>query len=153
MLIKDETPLNILFSIVRTWEVVERYLDLELQSQDSSLIRFAVMNTLYRHGGQLTPTELAHETFRSDNSITSVIKTLEAGGFIERIRSDSDGRSTNVVITDKGWEKTNNMTPRAQEFSRDMLQCLNKEEIEILLPILRKLRKSLLDKIDIREKS
>ena len=148
MLTRDRTPLNILFSIVRTWQVFERYLDLELTMQESSLIRFAVMNTLYRHGGHLTPSELAHETFRSNNSITSVLKALEKGGFIKRIKSNDDGRSVDIAITEMGWQKANNMTPRAQEFSRDILSCLDKEEIETLLNILRKMRKSLLVKIN-----
>jgi MarR family 2-MHQ and catechol resistance regulon transcriptional repressor len=148
MVTEDKTPLSTLFSMVRSWEIVERYLDLELKEQESSLIRFAIMNTLYRHSGHLTPSELARETFRSKNSITPVLKALEAGGYIKRIPSNNDGRSVNIAITDKGWEKANNMAPRAQVFSRDMLSCLDKEEIDTLLNILRKMRKSLLDKIN-----
>lgn len=111
------------------------------------------MNSLYRYGGRLTPTELAAETFRSKNAITFVLGMLEKEGFVKRVPSDNDGRSVNVVITDKGWEKTNNMTPWAQDISRDILSCLDSGEINTLLIMFRTIRKSLLEKIDSLERN
>lgn len=143
----DRTPLSILFSLVRTWQIINRYLELELRKQESSPIRFAIMNALYRHGGQMTPTEISEWVFRSKNSITSVINTLEREGFVRREPSKNDRRSVTVVITDKGWGKTNKITPIAQEMSREILSCLDKEQLDTLRATLRAVRENVLTKI------
>lgn len=143
----DKTPLGTLFALIRTWQVIDRYLELELRKQGSNPIRFAIMNALYRHGGRMTPTEISKLVFRSKNTITSVINTLERERFVQRESSKSDRRSSEVVITDKGWDKTNKITPVAQEISREILSCLDKEELDALGAILKTVRKSLLQKI------
>ena len=143
----DRTPLSILFSLIRTWQIINRYLELELRKQESSPIRFAIMNALYRHGGQMTPTEISEWVFRSKNSITSAINTLEREGFVRREPSKSDRRSVTVVITEKGWGKTNKITPIAQEISREILSCLDREQLETLGTSLRAVRKHVLTKI------
>jgi DNA-binding MarR family transcriptional regulator len=147
-LLPDRTPLSIVLSIVRSWQVLERYLELELQKHDSSLTKFAIGNTLFRHGGELSPTELAAEIFRRKNTITSAIDRMEKGGFVQRVPSTYDRRSVNVVITDKGWGKTNQMGPVAQEISRDVLSCLDQQQINTLVTALRVLRESLLTKME-----
>jgi DNA-binding MarR family transcriptional regulator len=145
----DRTPLSILFSFIRTWQIIDRYLELELSKQESNPIRFAIMNALYRHGGQMTPTEISKWVFRSKNSITSVINNLEREGFVRREPSKSDRRSVTVVITEKGWSKTNKITPIAQEISREILSCLDREQLDTLGTILRAIRKDALTKISI----
>jgi DNA-binding MarR family transcriptional regulator len=52
-----------------------------------------------------------------------------------------------VVITDKGWKEANRLSPIAQELSREALSCMDKEQIEDLVDIMRTLRESLLPRI------
>jgi hypothetical protein len=49
-----------------------------------------------------------------------------------------------VVITDKGWNEANRLSPVAQEMSRKALSCLEKERVEELVEIMRTIRESLL---------
>ena len=117
----DKTPLGTLLSIFTSFEVLERYLEVELRQHEATLIKFNIMSTLFKNGGEMTPSEIAESVFREKNSITSVINTLEREGVVRREPSTDDRRSVKVIITDKGWKKANRLSPIAQELSREAL--------------------------------
>jgi DNA-binding MarR family transcriptional regulator len=143
----DKTPLGTLFSLLMSFEVLQRYLEVELRHSDVSLIRFNIMSTLYKNGGEMTPSEISESVFREKNSITSVLNTLEREGVVRREPSASDRRSVKVVITDKGWQEANRLSPIAQALSREALGCVDKDKVEDLVEIMRAMREKLLPKI------
>ena len=143
----DKTPLGTMLSVLMSFEVLARYLEVELRQYDATLIRFHIMSTLFKNGGEMTPSEIAESVFREKNSITAVINTLERQGVVRREPSTDDRRSVKIVITDKGWKEANRLNPIAQELSREALSCLEKEQIEELVDTMRKIRESLLPKI------
>jgi DNA-binding MarR family transcriptional regulator len=143
----DRTPLGTLLSILMSFEVLERYLELELKRHNASFIRFNIMSALYKNGGEMTPSEISGTVFREKNTITAVINTLEKEGVVRRVPSQSDHRSVKVVITDKGWQEANRLNPIAQELSREALACMSKDNAENLVEIMRNFREKLLPKI------
>ena len=143
----DKTPLGTLLSILTSYEVLTRYLELQLKQHDASLTRFNIMSTLFKNGGEMTPSEIAESVFREKNSVTAVINTMEKQGVVRREPSSDDRRSVKVLITDKGWKAANQLNPVAQELSREALSCLEKERVEDLVEIMRQIRESLLPKI------
>ncbi len=143
----DKTPLGNLLSILMSFEVLERYLEIELRRHKASLIRFNIMSALFKSGGEMTPSEIAEAVFREKNTITAVLNTLEKEGVVRREPSSSDRRSVKVVITDKGWKVANELNPIAQELSREALVCLDKEKVEELVETLRAFREKLMPKI------
>ncbi len=143
----DKTPLGNLLSILMSFEVLARYLELELKRYEASLIRFNIMSALFKNGGEMTPSEISEIVFREKNSITAVINTMERQGVVHREPSTNDRRSVKVVITEKGWKEANRLNPVAQELSREALACLEKQNVEELVETMRKLRENLLPKI------
>jgi DNA-binding MarR family transcriptional regulator len=143
----DKTPLGIILSLLTSFEVLERYLELELIRSGASLNRFHVMSTLYKNHGEMMPSEIGKGVFRASNTITAVVNTLEKQGLVRRETSPEDGRVKRVVITEKGWKEANNLTPVAQQRSREALSCLDKEQLDALVDIMRTIRNSLLPKI------
>jgi DNA-binding MarR family transcriptional regulator len=143
----DKTPLGTLLSILMSFEVLARYLEIRLKQHDASLIRFHIMSNLFKNGGEMTPSEIAESVFREKNSVTAVISTLERQGVVRREPSPDDRRSVRVLITDKGWKEANQLNPVAQELCKDALSCLEKERVEDLVEIMRQLRESLLPRI------
>lgn len=139
----DKTPLGTMLSVLMSFEVLARYLEVELRQYDATLIRFHIMSTLFKNGGEMTPSEIAGSVFREKNSITAVINTMERQGVVRREPSPNDRRSVKVVITDKGWQAANQLNPVAQELSREVLSCIDKEQIEALIGIMRTIRESL----------
>jgi DNA-binding MarR family transcriptional regulator len=143
----DKTPLGTLLSILTSFEVLSRYLEVEFKRYEVSLIRFNIMSTLFKNGGEMTPSEIAESVFREKNSITAVINTMERQGVVRREPSTDDRRSVKVVITDKGWNEANRLSPIVQELSREALSCMDKKQIEDLVDTMRKFRESLLPRI------
>ncbi|OGN99131.1 MAG: hypothetical protein A2Y89_07705 [Chloroflexi bacterium RBG_13_51_18] len=143
----DKTPLGTLLSILMSFEVLARYLELELKRYEASLIRFNIMSTLFKNGGEMTPSEISETVFREKNSITAVLNTMERQGVVHREPSTNDRRSVKVVITDKGWKEANRLSPIAQELSREVLSCLEKEKVEDLVETMRNIRENLLPRI------
>jgi DNA-binding MarR family transcriptional regulator len=143
----DKTPLGNLLSILMSFEVLARYLEVELKRYEASLIRFNIMSALFINGGEMTPSEIAESVFREKNSITAVINTMQRQGVVRREPSPDDRRSVKVVITDKGWREANRLNPIAQELSREALSCMDKSQTEELVATMRKLRESLLPRI------
>ena len=143
----DKPPLGTLLSILMSFEVLARYLEIQLKQHDASLIRFHIMSTLFKNGGEMTPSEIAESVFREKNSVTAVINTLERQGVVRREPSPDDRRSVRILITDKGWKEANQLNPVAQELSRDALSCLEKGRLEELVEIMRQIRESLLPKV------
>lgn len=147
----DKTPLGILLSVLTSFEVLQRYLEIKLIRYGATPIRFHVMSALFHNGGEMSPSEIGKWVFRANNTITSVVNTLEKQGMVYRKQSEYDGRSVMVVITDKGWKEANHLNPIAQEISREILSCLDKEQVDALIDIMRAVRKKLLP--EIKEKS
>ena len=143
----DKTPLGTLLSIMMSYEVLARYLEVQLKRNAVSLIRFNIMSTLFKNGGEMTPSEIAENVFREKNSVTAVINTMERQGVVRREPSSEDRRSVKVVITDKGWKEANRLNPVVQELSREALSCMDKTQVENLISIMRTLRESLVPKI------
>lgn len=143
----DKTPLGTIISILSSFEILSRFLELGLRDHDATLIRFNIMTALYRNGGEMTPSELAESVFRGKNTITAALNTLEAEGVLRREPSPDDRRSVRVVITDKGWNVANRLNPVVQQLSREALSCLDRDQEEQLVDIMRTLRGSLLPKI------
>jgi len=143
----DKTPLGNLLSILMSFEVLARYLGIELRRYEASLIRFNIMSALFKNGGEMTPSEIAESVFREKNSITAAINTMERQGVVRREPSPNDRRSVKVVITDKGWKEANRLSPIAQEISREVLSSMDKDKVEDMVETMRTLRESLLPRI------
>jgi DNA-binding MarR family transcriptional regulator len=143
----DKTPLGTLLSVLMSFEVLARYFEVELRRHEATLIKFNIMSTLFKNGGEMTPSEIAESVFREKNSITAVINTLEREGVVRREPSTDDRRSVRVIITDKGWKEANRLSPIAQELSREALSCIDKEQLEELVSNMRTIRESLLPRI------
>lgn len=134
---------TIVMAILRSADVLSRYLEIELAKYGSSPIRFAVMNALFVHGGTMTPTDISKWTFRTKHTITSMLKVLEKAELIRREANKSDRRSVDIVITEKGWNASDRMIPVAEHMSRKALKCFDDNQLEILENLLKELRKSL----------
>ena len=143
----DKTPLGTLLSILMSFEVLARYLEIELRRYEATLIRFNIMSNLFKNGGEMTPSEISESVFREKNSITAVLNTMERQGVVRREPSTNDRRSVKVVITDRGWNEANRLSPIAQEISREVLSCLDKDRVEDLVETMRNIRENLLPRI------
>ena len=140
--------LNTVGSYLRTFDALTRYIQLVLDTHDSNLTQAAVMNALYIHSGRMRPTDISKWVFRAKRTVTSVLNTLEKTGIVKRERSKTDRRSVEVVMTERGYGKIEELLPVMQDISKNVLSGLDKKQVETLAIVLNQLRKHLLTLID-----
>ena len=122
--------------------------EIDLAKFNSSPTRFAIMNALLVHGGSMTPTAISKWMFRAKHSVTGILKVLGEKGLVRREPNAADGRSVNIVITKKGWKSAREMLPVSNKISKEILSCFNDQELEILMDLLKRFRKHILQKIE-----
>lgn len=143
-----EKNLNFVMSFIRTFDILNRYLEIQLMEYKTSPIRFAVMNAIIVHGGRMVPTAIGKWIYRMPRTVTSMLDSLERDGLVRREPNAKDRRSINIVVTQEGWEHTNMLIPKTEEINRKALSCLSEDEIDTLSSILKKLRSHLLTEIE-----
>ena len=156
---KEKDTINInsnmytILSMVRTFDVLMRYLELEMGRHGTNPIRYSIMYTLMAHGGTMPPSALSKTMFRAKHTITSMVRILERRKYVVREPSTKDHRSVNIVVTKKGWETTKKVEPVADQINKNILNCFDEQQIESLMVLLNKMKYHLLDLIDDLNKS
>lgn len=85
--------------ILRAAELFERNL---AQAAGLTPAQLRVLQIVAAKGGSTTPTLLAGQMGVSQATVTALVDRLETAGKIVRVRSQTDRRQTNVVLTDTG---------------------------------------------------
>lgn len=86
-------------------------------------------------------TDLAFHTNSTLSRLSHVVTRLEGQGWVKRAACETDGRATNVMLTDAGWEKVKSTAPGHVAAVRDLIfDPLNQKQVkqlnEALQPIL-----------------
>ena len=144
---KKHTNLDNLMSLIYSFDVLIRYLELQLFPHSTNSIRFAIMSAIITNGGEMSPTAISKRVFRSPRTITSTLDSLERDGLVRRRPNPTDRRGVNVVVTKKGWKSARTMVPVAQEISERIFSCFTEHELETAVGLFRKLRKHALAEI------
>ena len=99
-----------------------------------------ILICLYKNG-KMTMKDIADSIHRTKPTVTVLIDKLEKLGYLKRVASDEDSRSTNIVLTKKGED----FKPTFEKISKDLNEMLNKNlsenEVKLLEKLLRKVIK------------
>jgi len=136
-----------IMSLIRTADVINRYLEIELGNYGSSPARFSVMNALIVHGGKMSPSNISKWLFRAKHTITSMLGVLEDIGYVKREPNGDDRRSVNIIVTKKGWRATDTMIRNTEEMGQNILSCLDDKEVENLIDSLKQIRRHLFSEL------
>jgi len=115
-------------------EVVKQYRPY-LDELNLTYTQYIAMMVLWEHK-KLNVKELGEKLYLDSGTLTPVLKSLEAKGFLRRYRSDEDERVLNVELTDAGWA----LRDAALEVPAKVGSCvkLNAEETVRLYELLYK---------------
>lgn len=106
------------------------------------LLRLFVEEQLGNSAG-LNPTALSRSQHVSKNTISALLRGLEAQGLIQRVLDASDLRAFRIQLTQAGRDYLHNTTPRRLEKLNHLLSGLDRQEREQLTALLDKLQSSL----------
>jgi MarR family transcriptional regulator, organic hydroperoxide resistance regulator len=105
---------------------------------------WVILNRLWEQGG-LSQNELAEQTIKDKTTITRFLHQMEAKGLITRKSSKEDGRFKKVQLTANGKKLKSSLIPIAQEMLAHASADLSKNELQIVLGLLKKIEHNLLD--------
>ena len=95
-----------------------------------------ILTAIYQNGGNIAQSDLAKQSCVSTASLSGVIAKLEAGGFISRVRSATDGRQLDIQLTPAGTEKARELVAAKLAFENEAFTCLDEDERAVLLDML-----------------
>lgn len=143
----DASPGDTVAAVVRQWQAVHPELDtgpmevigrinrcaaLLQQAEDAPLRRaglsrpeFDLLGALRRTGHELTPGELARETFSSGAAVTKRLKQLTERGLVERRGDSRDRRVAHLRLTDAGRDLVDGILPEQLSYETSVLSELS----------------------------
>ena len=117
-----------------TWKVWKR----QLSGTKMDPVQTGVLFALTNRGGSSTVSELTEWVDRESNSVTGLLNRMEKGGLVERGKTHTDRRFTEVFITAKGREAYEKLF--ASTVITKVLPRLTDDEIDLLRECLKFIR-------------
>ena len=99
-----------------------------------------ILVCLYKNG-KMTMKDIADSIHRTKPTVTVIIDKLEKLGYLKRVASDEDSRSTNIVLTQKGEDFKVTFEKISKDLNKMLYKNLSLEESELIEKLLRKVTK------------
>ncbi|WP_130440685.1 MarR family winged helix-turn-helix transcriptional regulator [Streptomyces sp. BK239] len=121
----DTGPMEIIGRVNRCAALLQQAEDAPLRRAGLSRPEFDLLGALRRTGHELTPGELARETFSSGAAVTKRVKQLTERGLVERRVDTRDRRVAHVRLTDAGRDLVDGVLPEQLAYERAVLSALD----------------------------
>lgn len=124
----DTGPMEIIGRINRCAALLQQAEDAPLRRAGLSRPEFDLLGALRRTGHELTPGELARETFSSGAAVTKRLKQLTERGLVERRGDTRDRRVVHLRLTDAGRDLVDGILPVQLAYETAVLSGLDGPE-------------------------
>ncbi|MFD5450975.1 MarR family winged helix-turn-helix transcriptional regulator [Streptomyces sp. NPDC127100] len=132
----DTGPMEVIGRINRCAALLQQAEDAPLRRAGLSRAEFDLLGALRRTGHELTPSELARETFSSGAAVTKRLKQLGERGLVERRGDARDRRVAHVRLTDAGRDTVDGILPAQLAYESAVLSGLDGPELGELAGLL-----------------
>ena len=92
---------HLCFAIYSAWSVINRTYKPILAKLDLTYTQYLVLALLWEKDNRNVK-NIGEALYLGSNTLTPLLKRLEAKGFIQRVRDSSDDRLVNIILTKKG---------------------------------------------------
>ncbi|WP_328429452.1 MarR family winged helix-turn-helix transcriptional regulator [Streptomyces sp. NBC_00443] len=135
----DTAPMEIIGRINRCAALLQQAEDAPLRRAGLSRPEFDLLGALRRTGHELTPSELARETFSSGAAVTKRLKQLTERGLVERRGDTRDRRVAHVRLTDTGRDLVDGILPEQLAYETAVLSGVDPQGQDELASLLSEL--------------
>lgn len=132
----DTGPMEVIGRINRCAALLQQAEDAPLRRAGLTRPEFDLLGALRRTGHELTPSELARETFSSGAAVTKRLKQLTERGLVERRGDARDRRVAHVRLTDSGRDLVDGILPAQLAYETAALSGLDGPELGELAALL-----------------
>ncbi|GAA3799338.1 MarR family winged helix-turn-helix transcriptional regulator [Streptomyces phyllanthi] len=123
----DTAPMEIIGRVNRCAALLQQAEDAPLRRAGLTRPEFDVLGTLRRTGHELTPSDIARETFSSGAAVTKRLKLLTERGLVERRGDTRDRRVAHVRLTDAGRDLVDAILPEQLAYETAVLSGVGTE--------------------------
>ncbi|MFK4104911.1 MarR family winged helix-turn-helix transcriptional regulator [Streptomyces sp. NPDC019531] len=123
----DTGPMEIIGRVNRCAALLQQAEDAPLRRAGLSRPEFDLLGALRRTGHELTPGDLARETFSSGAAVTKRLKQLTERGLVERRGDTRDRRVAHVRLTHAGRDLVDGILPEQLAYETSVLSVLPPE--------------------------
>jgi DNA-binding MarR family transcriptional regulator len=127
-------------------DIINRFVEIELKNNINWLRTFALI-ILITLGSQ-TLGQLARLMQRSNHSMTNLVEGLVQEGYVKRYHPNNNRRTLEVKITASGIQYLKQTLKDLEHAEGQIRSYLDKGDMETLIALTKKLRFSLIDKLD-----
>lgn len=124
----DTGPIAVLGRINRCASLLQQATGGPLGRAGLSRPEFDILGALRRVDHELTPTQLARESFASGAAVTKRLRLLEERGLVSRRTDDRDRRVAHLSLTPAGRDLVDALIPELVAYDRVLLTGLTDEE-------------------------
>ncbi|MFI9723450.1 MarR family winged helix-turn-helix transcriptional regulator [Streptomyces sp. NPDC052396] len=135
----DTAPMAVIGRLNRCSALLQQATDAPLAREGLNRSEFDLLGTLRRMGREMTPGQLARETFASGAAVTKRLRVLEERGLVSRRADDRDRRVAHLSLTDAGRELIDRLIPQQLGYERSLLAGLGEDRGAELAQILSEL--------------
>ncbi|WP_345647306.1 MarR family winged helix-turn-helix transcriptional regulator [Streptomyces siamensis] len=132
----DTGPMEVIGRVNRCAALLQQAEDAPLRRAGLTRPEFDVLGTLRRTGHELTPSEIARETFSSGAAVTKRLKQLTERGLVERRGDTRDRRVAHVRLTDEGRALVDGILPEQLAYETSVLSGVDPDRRRELAGLL-----------------
>ncbi len=134
----EQRALRCWVALARCFSSVQRTAEQLAREDGLTLPQFALLEALY-HVGPLPLSEIGQKLLVSSGNVTYVVDNLEAAGWVERERCDTDRRVVYARLTPRGKGLMDQAFPRHAQGIARRFAVLSAREQDELRALLRQL--------------
>ncbi|MFF3957866.1 MarR family winged helix-turn-helix transcriptional regulator [Streptomyces sp. NPDC001890] len=123
----DTGPMELIGRINRCAALLQQAEDAPLREAGLTRAEFDLLGAVRRTDRELTPGELARETFSSGAAVTKRLRILQERGLVDRRGDDRDRRVNHIRLTEAGRALVDMLLPRQLAYERAVLSGLDEE--------------------------
>ncbi|MET9662659.1 MarR family transcriptional regulator [Streptomyces sp. NPDC006510] len=123
----DTGPMELIGRINRCAALLQQAEDAPLRAAGLTRAEFDLLGAVRRTDRELTPGELARETFSSGAAVTKRLRVLQERGLLDRRGDDRDRRVNHIRLTEEGRELVDMLLPRQLAYERSVLSGLDEQ--------------------------
>ncbi|GHC32836.1 MarR family winged helix-turn-helix transcriptional regulator [Streptomyces cinnamoneus] len=132
----DTAPMAVIGRLNRCAALLQQASDAPLVREGLSRAEFDILGTLRRTGRELTPGQIARETFASGAAVTKRLRVLEGRELVARRADDRDRRVAHLSLTPAGEELIDRLIPLQLGYEQALLAGLGDDRQAELADIL-----------------
>jgi DNA-binding MarR family transcriptional regulator len=128
------------YNIKACWHAIARMYNNEAARHDMTMaIGYVLLNIDAEIG---TPaTKIAPQVGLETRSLTRMLKTLEAEGFISRVADEKDRRGVNIFLTEKGKQKREIARQTVRHFNFLVRENVPPEKLQVFFEVINEINK------------